>query len=110
MENLKEEMRKLSDATCDLIDAFKKFSNTFDEVSAVDPAIKEIIGNSVKETMVKLMYGDDAHVGKKFPYRQYYPYGQDNERHSRSCGLYRNDINDLSEKVKILNEENEEDV
>ena len=110
MDNLKEEMRKLSDATCDLIDAFKKFSDIFDEVSAVNPMAKEIIGNSVKETMVKLMYGDEAYVGKKFPYRQYYSYGRDNERYSRSCGSYRNDINDLSEKVKILNEENEEDV
>lgn len=110
MDKLRNEMRNLSDATCDLIDAFKKFSNTFDEVSAVDPIVKEVIGNSVKETMVKLMYGDDAYVGKRFPYRKYYPYGRDDARYSRSYDSYREDINNLSEKVKILNEENEEDV
>lgn len=106
MEKLREEMRKLSDATCDLIDAFKNFSDTFDEVSSVDPVVKEIVGNSVKETMVKLMYGDDAYVGKRFPYSKHYPYGLDDTRHFREYNTYRQD-----EKVKILNdEENEEDV
>lgn len=107
---LRKEMRELSDATCDLIDAFKKFSNTFDKMSAVDPVVKEIIGNSVKETMVKLMYGDDAYVGKRFPFRKYYPYGGDDARHPRSYDLYRTDIDDLNKEAKTLNEENEEDV
>ena len=108
---LREEMRKLSDATCDLIDAFKNFSDTFDEVSAVNHVVKEIVGNSVKETMVKLMYGDDAYVGKRFPYRKYYPYGSYDARYSRSYDSYRTDIDDLNKEAKILNdEENEEDV
>ena len=75
-------------------------------MSAVDPVVKEIIGNSVKETMVKVMYGDNAYVGNRFPYRKYYPYGGDDERYFRRYNTYRQD-----EKVKILNdEENEEDV
>lgn len=104
MDKMREEMRKLSDATCDLIDAFKKFFDTFDNAAEVNPTVKEIIANSVKETMVKLMYGDDAYVGKKFPRREYYPYGRDNVSYYRDYASFRND-----EERILHDEENEED-
>ena len=70
--DLRKEIADIANAICDLIDSAKHFVNVFDASTSIPETMKEIMKESMKDTVIKFMYGDNAYVGTRFRYPYYY--------------------------------------